>query len=361
MPSLHNTLLWSCLQVLTRPRFEALLEVYGTLDEAAKHVDETLLRNLGCREETVAKVMDRLGKFDAEKEEHLLHSVEARLTALTDDNYPERLRDLPDAPAFLYARGDLSIARRTGIAVVGTRRMSAYGKRVTQNFTSALAHAGLTTVSGLAKGVDACVAEETMATGMRTIAVLGHGLLATSPSTRRDLLERIVGSGGLVLSEFPMTFPADTFTFPQRNRIVAGLSLATLVTEAPEGSGALITAKMAFDYGRDAYAVPGPIFDPNYAGCHQLIASNKARLVGSPEELLRELNVLPPDPESRVTFEPRNDEERRVYDVLTSMPQSVDDLVELCGLPSGSIGSTLTILELQSIVKNLGQGQWIRN
>ena len=277
--ALRAALLWSALQVLNRERFEALVQVFGTLEEAGKHVDEQLLRSFGCREQTVRAVMERLAKYDAEKEVELLQSSAAKIITLGDASYPDRLRDIPDSPVFLYARGHLSITQHPCVGLVGTRRMSVYGKRVTQEFTRTLVHSNLVTVSGLAYGVDACVAEETLAAKGRTIAVLGHGLLVHSRSTAEALAGNIIASGGLILSEFPLLYPADMFTFPLRNRIVAGLSLGTVVFEAPEGSGALITAKLAFDYGREVFAVPGQIHDENYVGCHALIRQDRAKLV----------------------------------------------------------------------------------
>lgn len=353
-------LFWSCLQVLTRDRFEALIKVFGTLEDAAAHVDGELLRGLGCREQTITSVLERMAKCDPEEEEILLTSSEARLISFADPSYPDRLRDIPDAPVFLYVQGDLTVLDQPSVALVGTRKMSGYGRRVAQEFTQAFAHAGITTVSGLARGIDAQVAQQTMDAAGKTVAVLGQGLLTLS-TPAKFLADRIIEAGGLILSEFPLRMGPDMFTFPLRNRIIAGLSLATVVLEAPESSGALITAKLAFDYGRDVFAVPGQMFDPNFVGCHALIQKNQARIAPSPRDVLEDIGVIVPDADpDRVLYVPQNPEEESVLKVLMTMPQNVDELVGKSGLTAGSLSAVLTVLELNGVVRNLGAGQWVR-
>lgn len=353
-------LFWSCLQVLNRERYDALMKVFGNLEDASRHVDGELLRGLGCREKTISAVLERMEKCDPEQEEKLLASSQADIIAFGDERYPERLQEIPDAPIFLYARGDLSILRRPSVALVGTRTMSAYGKRVAQEFTRALVQAEIVAVSGLARGIDSIVARETIESHGKTVAVLGQGI-ATLPPHAKELADAIVKAGGLILSEFPLRTAPDIFTFPLRNRIIAGLSLATVVLEAPESSGALITAKLAFDYGREVFAVPGQIFDTNYAGCHAIIRTLQAKLTSSPRDLLQELGVIVPDgDQERVLYIPQNPEEESLLTVLTTMPQSVDDLIEVTKMPTAVVSSTLTLLELNGAAKNLGGGQWVK-
>lgn len=348
------------MQVLNRDRYDALIKVFGTLEDAAKHVDGELLRGLGCREQTIGNVLERMQKCDSEQEEALLASADARILTIGDQLYPDRLKDIPDAPVFLYVQGDLGVLHQPNVGVVGTRKMSAYGRRVAQEFTRALIQAKIVTVSGLARGIDSLVAEETMRGSGATVAILGQGLL-TLPPTSQVLARQIVDSGGLIVSEFPLRMGADMFTFPLRNRIIAGLSLATVVLEAPESSGALITAKLAFDYGREVFAVPGQIFDANYAGCHAIIRKNQARIATSPRDVLQELGVIVPDLDpDRVLYTPQNPGEEKVLTVLTTMPQNIDELVQKTALTAASISSTLTILELNGAARNLGAGQWVR-
>jgi DNA processing protein len=358
--ALHAKLLWSCLQTLTRERYDAVIQVFGNLEEAARHIDSELLRGLGCREETIANVLQRLDKCDPEQEEKLLQQANAGIVALGDESYPDRLRDVSDPPIFLYYRGDLSVLEQPCIALVGTRRISPYGKRVTEEFTRALVHAKIVIVSGLARGVDALAAEQAMQAGGKTVAVLGQGLLTLSAASR-ELADRIVAGGGLVVSEYPLRCAPDIFTFPMRNRIIAGLSLATVVLEAPESSGALITAKLAFDYGREVFAVPGQIFDPNFAGSHAFIKKQTARLASCPRDVLTELGVIvPADDGEFLEYVPQNPEEGKILNALTTMPQSIDDLLVRSGCSAGTVNATLTLLELNGVAKNVGSSQWVR-
>ncbi len=359
--SVHTRLFWSCLQVLTRERHEALIRVFGTLENASKHIDGEVLRGLGCREETVGNVLKRMQSVDLEQEEALLTSAAAQIITLGDPDYPERLADVPDAPAFLYAQGDLSILRQPCVALVGTRKMSSYGKRVGQEFARALTHAGIVTVSGLARGIDSQVAEEAISLQGKTVAVLGQGLLTIYPHAK-VLADRIIAAGGLILSEFPLRMAPDMFTYPLRNRIIAGLSLATIVLEAPESSGALITAKLAFDYGREVFAVPGQMFDGNFAGCHAIIRKNQARIAASPREVLQDLGVIVPDvaDPGRIVYVGQTDDEKKILSCLSTMPQSGDELVEKSGRTVGAVSAVLTVLELNGAVRNLGGGQWVR-
>lgn len=353
-------LLWSCLQVLTPQRHADLIKVFGSLEEAAAHIDAELLRSLGCRPQAIPGALERLQKCDPEEEEELLTTADAVLIPYSYQSYPDRLKQIPDAPVFLYARGDFSLLQQPSVALVGTRRISTYGKRVTQEFTRALTQAGIVTVSGLAYGVDSLVAQETMQAGGRTVAVLGQGLLTLMPRAQA-LADHIVDAGGLILSEFPLRTNADIFTFPQRNRIIAGLSLATVVLEAPESSGALITAKLAFDYNRDVFAVPGQIFDPHYAGCHVIIKKTQARLAATPRDVLSELGAIIPEEEGgRSPYIAQNADEEAVLGMLTTMPQAVDALVEKSGKSVGTVSAVLTVLELNGAARNVGQGEWVR-
>ncbi len=355
-----TALTWSWLNILTKKRCDALIALYGDLGAALQAISEELLSELGCREETVFKTLNRLEEFDPDWYEKELSKRGVGFLSFDDEGFPSSIKEIGDPPVFLYFRGDLSILSEPCIALVGTREMSPYGKRVAELFTPAFVQAGMVTVSGLATGIDAVVAAETIRAGGRTVAVLGHGLGSIYPQSNARLAEEIVDHGGLLLSEFPLDAQPDKYTFPARNRIIAGLSLGTVVLEAPVGSGALITAELALDYGRDVFAVPGQIFDPNYAGSHQLLASGQAKLVQKPEDVLSEIGIIAPEQGSVSTYEPSTPEEIAVYQILTSMPQSMDELVERSGLAAGLIGATLTMLELQGAVKGVEEGKWVR-
>ncbi|MBM3231233.1 DNA-protecting protein DprA [Candidatus Peregrinibacteria bacterium] len=359
---LSTALTWSWLNVLTKKRYDMLCQAFGDLEKALGEIGEPMLRGLGCQEATVFGALNRLDEFDADAYAQLLGKQGMRLMSIEDDAYPAVLREMGDPPVFLYSKGSTEILSQPCIGCVGTREMSTYGKRVTELFTPAFVRAGMVTVSGLAEGIDASVARETLLAGGKTVAVLGHGLGAIYPKSNAKLAEEIVSSGGLLLTEFPLDCPPDKYTFPARNRIIAGLSLATVVLEAGEGSGAIITADLALEYGRDCFAVPGQIFDENYRGCHDLIASGRARLVSSPEEVLRELRIVAPDAtRAAVEFVPADREEAAVWTALTSMPQSVSDLTERAKIDAAIINAKLTMLELSGSARNVGNGMWVRS
>ncbi|MDO8648656.1 MAG: DNA-processing protein DprA [Candidatus Peregrinibacteria bacterium] len=356
----NTALLWSWLNVLTKRRYDAIREVYGDLESSTKHVSEEFLRGLGCKEETARETLMRMEAFDAEMYEKDLAKRSLTFLTIEDSDYPSRLHELPDPPIFLYARGDLAILEQPLIALVGTREISAYGRRVVQEFTPAFVSAGMVTVSGLAAGIDAEVAVQTIKSGGRTVAVLGHGLGMIFPQSNTALAKEIVEEGGLLLTEFALDISPGKFTFPARNRIIAGLGLGTVVLEAGEGSGAIITADLALEYGRDVFAVPGQIFDPHYAGCHGLITKGHAKLVTTPQEVLEEIGVVTSTREVVSSYTPTTPDEEAVFAALTTMPQQVDDVVERTGLDAPRVGVALTMMEIAGAAKNVGGGMWVK-
>ena len=355
-----TALTWSWLGVLTKPRYDAISEIYGNLDDALAQIGAEFLKGLGCRQDTIEKALTRLEGFDAAKYEAELLKRGINFLDLEDEAYPARLREIGDPPIFLYYRGDLSVLDQPCIALVGTRKMSSYGKRVTEHFTESFVRAGVVTVSGLALGIDAEVAKVTLGVSGRTVAALGHGLGMIYPKSNSRLADEIVAKGGLLLSEFPLDQAPDTYTFPARNRIIAGLTLGTVVLEAPAESGAIITADLALDYNRDLFVVPGQIFDENYSGSHALISRGNAKLVMDPTDVLQELGIVAPKSTTASAYVPLNADEARLMALLTTMPQPVDSLVEKSALTAGKVSALLTMMELGGAVKNVGGG-WVRS
>lgn len=359
MTEREAALAWSFLHVLTKERFDAIMQVFGSLEEGLKHLNPDLLRSLGCRQDTIEKTLVRFDEFDATNYEKRLKEKKISFLTIADDAYPKSLKEIGDPPPFLYYRGDLSILDQPCIALVGTRDMTMVGKRAAEMFTSAFVRAGMVTVSGLAFGIDAVVARETLHAKGKTVAALGHGLAMMFPTGNTKLAEQIVADGGLLVSEFPLDLPPDKYTFPARNRIIAGLSLGTVVLEAPRGSGAIITAELALEYGRDAFAVPGSPFDQNYAGSNDLIAKGQARLVTTPEEVLTEIGVIAPK-ESKKLHTVNSPAEEALLNILSSMPQKLDDILEKSRLDAGAASAALTMMELGGSAKNVGAGMWVR-
>lgn len=352
-------LTWSAMHVLTKTRHDAVLQLYGSLAEALSQVGEPFLRALGCREEGAREALLRLEAFDAAAYRARLEKGGIRFLSIADAEYPPLLRELPDPPVFLYALGDLSLCDRPAVALVGTRDMTKYGKRVAELLTADIVAAGMPTVSGLARGIDTAVAEETLRAGGRHIAVLGHGFGVLSPGKNAALAREVAGKGGLVLSEFPLDFPAGQFTFPARNRIIAGLSRGTVVCEAPAKSGALITAEFALEQGREVFAVPGPVTEPTYEGCHRLIARGQAKLVTRGADVLEELGVVASAAPARA-FCGDDPVQRAVWNALSQLPLSADDLTERLRLEAPVVAAALTMMELSGDVRSAGGGGWVR-
>lgn len=358
--SLVAALRWSALNVLTKERYEAILQVFGSLEQGIAHLGEELLRSLGCREETAREILMRFEAFDVDRYAARLEKGGVRFMSIADSDYPKRLREIGDPPVFLYAKGDLSILEEPILAIVGTRKMSRLGRQLAGRFVPEFVRAGLVTVSGLALGIDAQVAEETLGAGGRTIAVLGHGMATVYPKSNTELAKQILAQNGLILSEFPLDLPPDKYTFPSRNRVIAGLSLGTLVLEAPEGSGSVITAELALEYGREVFAVPGSPLDEGFGGCNALIAKSGAKLVRSPEDVLQELGIHAPENVERSTYAPKNETEEVILRALSTLPQKMDAVLEKSRLDPAIASSTLTMLELAGAVKNCGEGMWVR-
>lgn len=352
---------WASLAILTRKRYDFLLHEYGDLECAWNHLNRSLLQKLGCKEQTIERVLTAIQDLKIEEATRTLEERGITFLTIEDEAYPENLRNIPDPPVFLFARGDLSLLSQPSIALVGTRGMSSYGKRVVQALVPDLVSAGLTTVSGLALGIDAEVAKETMRAGGKTVAVLGHGLQSIYPRKNVKIAEEIIHNDGLLLTEYPLGVTPDTFTFPARNRIIAGLTLGTVVIEAASQSGSLITASLALEYGREVFAVPGQIFDANFSGTHEIIGKGGAKLIQNAEDILRELGMRVPEGEKVSCYRAQTPDEKTLLASLSPLPQSVDDLIEKSELSASVVNATLTLMELKGGAKNLGSGMWVLN
>jgi len=272
---------------------------------------------------------------------------------MEDKNYPKLLKEIKEPPKVLYYRGELNPGDQC-FAIVGTRRCSDYGKQVALEMAGDLAEAGLIIVSGLAPGIDTFSHATTVERGKRTIAVLGTGLDEKTiyPQSNLKLAQRILETGGCLISEYPPGTPGSKFTFPQRNRIISGLSLGVLVVEAKEKSGALITADWAKKQGRKIFAIPGPIHSLNSKGCHYLIKHEVAKLVENANDILKELNLPPTTRPGGVEGE--NEEENLILKTLEEKALYVDKIIEKTKLSAASIASSLAILEIKGKVRNLG-------
>ena len=293
-----------------------------------------------------------------------LETSGAVLLPVTGPDYPPLLRESPGAPAVLFVRGDVRILSEPQLAMVGSRNPTAGGRSTAREFASFFARAGLTITSGLALGIDAACHEGALAADGPTIAVLGCGPDRIYPRNHEALADRIAATGA-VISEFPPGTPPLRACFPQRNRIIAGLSHGTLVVEAAQQSGSLITARLAGEAGREVFAIPGSIHNPLARGCHQLIRQG-AKLVEGPEDVLCELQIslsaqLVASAQNAPDVMPALDKEYKILlDALAFEPASVDSLIERTGMNSESIASMLLILELDGHVAPHPGGRYSR-
>jgi len=280
---------------------------------------------------------------------------------LESENYPRLLKEIYAPPPLLYYKGLLEKNSDFNIAIVGTRKYTAYGQRVTEDLSRELAENGLIIVSGLALGVDTLAHSACLSAKGTTLAVLGTGIDKPSiyPSSNRYLAEKIIASGGALISEFPLGTPPLRHNFPQRNRIISGLSLATLVIEAGEKSGALITASYALEQNREIFAVPGSIYSPVSVGPNNLIKQG-AKTITSAGDILEALdlkNISNFIDNKKIIGE--SPEEKIILRNLNSEARHIDELIRLTGLSPAAIGGALTMMEMKGMVKNLGGMQYV--
>jgi DNA processing protein len=276
-----------------------------------------------------------------------------KTVSIKDSKYPKLLKKIKNPPKVIYYIGEIK-PKEDCFAIVGTRRYSSYGKQVATEVAGDLAGAGLTIVSGLAPGIDTFAHQAVVERKKRTIAVLGTGLSEKTiyPKSNLGLAKKIIENGGGLISEYPPETRGTKFTFPQRNRIISGLSLGTLVIEAKEKSGALITADYAFSQKRKVFAIPGSVYSSNSRGPHILIKKG-AKLAENADDILKELNLS--HLKSGVKkIEGENPEENSILEILKEGGLDVDKIIEKSGLSVASAVRTLAILEIKGKVKNLG-------
>jgi DNA processing protein len=267
--------------------------------------------------------------------------------------YPDRLRNIYHPPPVLYQQGMLATADEWSVAVVGTRRATVYGKEAARYIAGELARAGVTVVSGLARGIDTVAHQAALDAGGRTIAVLGSGVDVVYPAENRRLMQRIVEQGAL-LSEYTLGAPPEASNFPPRNRIISGLSLGVVIVEAGERSGALITADYAAEHGREVFAAPGNMFNKSSKGCNRLIQQG-AKLVLDIKDVLEELNLNMVAQQLELqAVVPENETESLLLSFLSSEPLHVDEIIRQAALPVSEVSSALALMELKGLVRQVG-------
>jgi len=333
-------------------RLEALAGFFPDL-EAFRGTSVDALAEAGLPHQVAEALLTEAGQRPVEEEKERAAAAGLTLVTREDAAYPLPLRDVKGAPPVLYIRGEWRPDLDTpALAIVGTRKPTPYGKMVARRLGTQLAEAGVTVVSGMARGVDGEAHRGALAAGGRTVAVLGCGLNRCYPPEHRTLLETIVESGA-ALSEFPIGCPPLAANFPRRNRIISGLVGGVVVVEAAERSGSLITARLALEQGREVFAVPGPITSPYSRGTHALLRQG-ARLLAGVEDIFEELHLEIPEREPAVEI---SEEERQVLALLSLEPTSVDRLIRETGFEADRLGALLALLEIKDLARDVGGGR----
>ena len=317
--------------------------------------------------ETIVQLTSARNRFDPAQIVELCKQDHIDILSLNDDRYPAQLYTISDPPPILYVKGTLLPTDAFSIAVIGTRRCTRYGERQTVRLTSALVQNGFTIISGLARGIDGIAHQAALDSGGRTLAVLGSGLHRVYPPEHTLLAQKIIDAGGCVMSEYPPLHPSAKWTFPQRNRIVSGLSLGVLVIEAPLRSGAMISARLAGEQGRDIFAVPGSIESQTSSGCNQLIKDG-AFVTESVDDILGVLGPMQKsvrlpgmaNPMRHPNEVSLNDVEHGVLQYIDTKETSLDAMVTASGLEPQQVLAVLAVLEQKRIIRQLSSTTFIR-
>lgn len=333
-------------------RVKNLLDHFGKL-EIAWDAPAGALISAGLPTRVVENFLVVRKQVNLEVVMHRVADSGVQVITWDDAIYPRRLKEIDQPPPVLFVRGSINVEDDWAVSVVGTRRVTPYGRQVASEIARYLAQNGVTVVSGLARGVDAIAHQTAMQAGGRTLAILGSGVDTIYPPEHRKLAEDISRQGA-VISDYPLGTQPESRNFPPRNRIIAGLSLATIVVEAGETSGALITAEFAVEQGRDVFAVPGSILTPQSEGTNRLIEQG-ARPLLRMSEILESLKLeqIPEKQASRKAIA-ASPEENRLLSCLTQDPRHIDEICALSGLPIQAVSATLTMMELKGLVTQVG-------
>jgi DNA processing protein len=348
-------------------RARQLMDHFGEAPAILRASPAQLLRVNGIGEETAHAIANWEKTVNLSAELQRISDFRCQVVVQTDPEYPELLRQIYDPPLVLYVKGSLLPKDKNAVAMVGSRMTTHYGIEVARKLAYQLAYLGVTVVSGGARGIDTAAHQGVLSAKGRTVAVLGTGINLVTPPENTQLFEQIAANGAII-TQFPFNRPGDKQSFPIRNRIVAGMTLGTVVVEANLTSGALITANFATEYGRQVFAVPGRIDSPRSKGCHELIKKG-AKLCEGAEDILSEFEYLfPPSnrPPSAVETGQLpaielSDREQKVFDALGDEEVPIDDVIRRSGFPASTVSVALLSLEMKRLVRQLPGKTFLKN
>ena len=335
-----------------RVRFSQLESYFNSLEDAWK-ADAAVLKKAGLDRNAIKAITEWRSRISPEEAMQKLEKYGIKAYTRHDDKYPERLKEIYDYPPLIYVRGSVIAEDEWCLAVVGTRRPTVYGRQVAEELVTELVRNKITIVSGLAKGIDTIAHRAALEAGGRTIAVTGGGLDSVYPAENAELARSIIKQGAMVSEYYPGTRPRPE-NFPRRNRILSGMCLGVLVIEAGKNSGALITARLALEQNREVLAVPGSILSPASIGTNQIIKEG-ARLVRDANDILEELNLTAVAEQIEMKeIIPSSDTEAQLLKKLGAEPLHIDEVCRSSGMPMNVVSSTLAMMELKGMVRQVG-------
>ncbi len=365
-------LAWNRIKEIGPVRFLKLCQHFSSLEDAwYSNIRKPEIKTmLNIKEETLSKIELDKTLINPDDELSLLEEKGIKAITIKEEGYPSILKDIYSPPPIIYYQGNfLSIMKESeGLAVVGSRMPTFYGRKVAKELSNEIAKAGYVVISGLARGIDTNAHLGALEACGKTIAVLGSGLDRIYPTENNKLAQRIINENGSIISEFPLLTRPEKNNFPRRNRIISGLSLGTIVVEAAEKSGALITADFALEQGKEVFAVPGSIYSFLSTGCHNLIKQG-AKLINNCQDIFVELpDSNPLILENKANIENQRESfidkltpyELKLLEFISIEPLHIDEITELSAIPYGKVFEALLSLELKGIIKEVEGKRYIR-
>lgn len=356
-------LAWNKLSDIGPKRFYQLVEYYGSAEAAWQAKPAELCKILNLNPKISFRLFEEKNLIVPEQEVDLIYHHKVNALTIEDGLYPENLKTIHYPPPVLYFKGTILELDKNSISIVGSRKATYYGKMIAEKLSKELAFAGLTIISGMARGIDTAAHKGALSSvNGRTIAVLGCGIDHIYPPENRRLAQEIQESGA-IMSEFPLFTLPERQNFPRRNRVISGISLGTVVVEAAKKSGALITADFALEQGREVFAIPGNINSPLSNGSHNLIKQG-AKLVENHQDILDEIHIALPqktiEKEVVKEYNSLTEEEKIIYRIMTKEPTQIDDIIGVSKLSASKVSEMLLSLELKDLIKEIEGKRFIK-
>ncbi len=353
---------WNKISDIGPKRFHKLIKYFGSAENAWHAKSKEISKVLSLSNKVSSKISEEKDNINPAKELDLLAWNKVRVLTINDESYPENLKTIHDPPPVLYFKGNIIEKDKNSISIVGSRKATYYGKMVAENLSKDLALAGLTIISGMARGIDTAAHRGALSANGRTIAVLACGINLIYPPENRRLAKEIEESGA-VITEFSFSTLPERQNFPRRNRIISGLSLGTVVVEATEKSGALITADFALEQGREVFAVPGNINSSLSNGTHNLIKQG-AKLVNNYRDILEEIPGIITQKTNTKGINPEqfslSEEDQIIYKIISNEPIHIDEIIEISKLSVSKVSEILLNLELKDLIKEIEGKKFIK-